>query len=54
MFCIYCWKITESKNEKWEDLKEYKILKGECKECNHINIVKKEYKRKFENKTLLI
>ena len=54
MFCVYCWKNTESKNEKWEDLKEYKILKGECKECNKINLVKKEYKRKLNNETKVL
>ena len=54
MFCVYCWKVTETKNERMEDLKEYKILKGECKECNKIKIGKKIKKRNLNNKILLI
>ena len=54
MFCIYCWKVTETKNERMEDLKEYTILKGECKECNKIKTGKKNYKQNTDNITLLI
>ena len=54
MFCVYCWKNTETKNERMEDLKEYKILKGECKECNKIKLGKKKFKRNPNNETKVL
>ena len=48
MFCVHCWKVTETENERIEvlkeDLKETTILKGECKECKKLKRKKKNIK----------
>ena len=41
--------MTQTKNERMEDFKEYQILKGECEECNKIKIDKKIIKRRKSN-----
>ena len=57
MFCVYCWKVTETENERIEELKEKSrvttILKGECKECKNIKLDKKKIKI-YEDRPLLI
>ena len=61
MFCVYCWKVTETENERIEELKEKlkeksivtTILKGECKECKNIKLDKKKIKI-YEERPLLI
>ena len=44
MYCFKCDKITETNNEREEEWKGYKVLKGKCKVCN-TGKVKKLYKK---------
>ena len=52
MYCFKCEKNTETTNERTEEWKEYKILKGTCKVCNtnkakKLGLIKKRYSGKI-------
>ena len=38
-YCFKCGKITKTENEKLKVFKEYKILNGDCKDCNYIKLL---------------
>ena len=53
-YCFFCDKMTQTKNKRKEDFKEYQILKGECEECNEIKIIDKKFRKKINIKPLFI
>ena len=53
-YCFFCGKMTQTKNKRKEDLKEYQILKGECEECKKIKVSKKIYKRNPNDPKILL
>ena len=38
MYCFHCEKNTETINERIEEWKEYRLLKGVCKMCNKTKV----------------
>ena len=38
-YCFKCKTITKTENEKLEVCKEYKIFKGDCKDCKYTKLL---------------